>query len=114
MKKQLRDRRPIEGMPLEQAFADFEAMEPAGGQRRTRKPAKSTIASADTRSQRGAATRARTAGTNSPAKQRTKSSASRPVRKASHDPAVRKSRHERPTEAQLRDVANPDIASGRV
>src|SRR5437773_10531041 len=115
MKKQLRDRRPIEGMTLERAFSDFEAMEPAGGKRRTRKPAKATIASADTKGQRGAATRARTAGTNSPAEHRTKSSSSRsPARKASHDPAVRKPRRERPTEAQLRDVANPDIASGRV
>src|SRR5947208_16857791 len=98
MKKQLRDRRSIEGVPLERAFSDFEAMEPAGGERRTRKPAKATIASADTRSQRRAATRARTAGPNPTAEQRRKSSSSRSrARKASDDPAVRKSRHERPT-----------------
>ena len=115
MKKQLRDTRAIAGTPLERAFADFEAMEPAAGERRTRKPAKATIASADTRSQRRAATRARTAGANPIAEQPTKSSSSRsPAKKASHDPAVRKSRHEGPTEGQLRDVANPDIASGRV
>ena len=37
MKKQLRDRRGIAGTPLERTFADFEAMEPAAGEGRTRK-----------------------------------------------------------------------------
>src|SRR5438552_6247269 len=59
MKKQLRDKRPIKGHPLEEVFADFEAMTPTEGERRTRKPAKATIASAGTKSQRDAATRAR-------------------------------------------------------
>ncbi|PYS32688.1 MAG: hypothetical protein DMG14_33860 [Acidobacteria bacterium] len=59
MKKQLRDKRPIEGHPLEEVFADFEAMIPAEGERRTRKTAKATIASADTKAQKDAATRAR-------------------------------------------------------
>ena len=63
MKKQLRDKRPIEGHPLEEAFADFEALAPAEGPRRTRKPAKATIASAGTKSQRDAATRARKTAT---------------------------------------------------
>jgi hypothetical protein len=46
--------------PLEQEFSDFEAMAPTGeGKRRTRKPARSTIASADTKGQKAAATRAR-------------------------------------------------------
>ena len=59
MKKQLRDKRPIKGHPIEEVFADFEAMVPAEGERRTRKPAKATIGSADTKSQKDAATRAR-------------------------------------------------------
>ena len=63
MKKQLRDKRPIEGHPLEAVFADFEALTPTEGQRRTRKPAKATIASAGTKSQRDAATRARKTAT---------------------------------------------------
>jgi hypothetical protein len=45
--------------PVEQEFSDFEAMVPTEGIRRTRKPAKSTIASADTEGQKSAATRAR-------------------------------------------------------
>ena len=63
MKRQLRDKRPIEGHPLEEVFADFEALAPAEGERRTRKPAKATIASAGTKSQRDAATRARKTAT---------------------------------------------------
>jgi hypothetical protein len=63
MKKQLRDKRPTEGRPLEEVFADFEALTPAEGERRTRKPAKATIASAGTKSQRDAATRARKTAT---------------------------------------------------
>lgn len=42
MKRALRDkRRTMEGQPLEKVFADFEAMQPTEGERRTRKPAKS-------------------------------------------------------------------------
>jgi hypothetical protein len=63
MKKQLRDKRSIEGRPLEEVFSDFEALAPAEGERRTRKPAKATIASAGTKSQRDAATRARKVAT---------------------------------------------------
>ena len=63
MKKQLRDKRPIKGHPLEEVFADFEALAPTEGERRTRKPAKATIASAGTKGQRDAATRARKTAT---------------------------------------------------
>jgi hypothetical protein len=75
MKRALRDKRTIEGQPLEKAFADFEAMEPAEGERRTRKPAKSTIGSADTKSQKDAATRARKTAT--PTTRRAKKSIAR-------------------------------------
>ena len=64
MKRALRDKgRTLEGRPLEQVFSDFEAMEPTEGERRTRKPAKATIRSADTKGQRDAATRARKTAT---------------------------------------------------
>ena len=43
MKRALRDKRTMEGRPIEEVFADFEAMQPAEGERRTRKPAKATI-----------------------------------------------------------------------
>ena len=63
MKRALRDKRTMEGHPIEEVFADFEAMQPAEGERRTRKPAKATINSAGTKSQRDAATRARKTAT---------------------------------------------------
>jgi hypothetical protein len=63
MKKQLRDKRIMEGQPLERVFADFEAMQPTEGERRTRKPEKATIRSAGTKSQKDAATRARKTAT---------------------------------------------------
>jgi hypothetical protein len=63
MKNKFRDKRSTEGRPLEQVFGDFEAMAATEGQRRTRKPAKSTLASADTKGQKDAATRARKSAT---------------------------------------------------
>jgi hypothetical protein len=63
MKNRLRDKSPTEGRALEQVFGDFEVMAPTGGERRTRKPAKSTLASADTKGQKDAATRARKTAT---------------------------------------------------
>ena len=63
MKRALRDKRTMQGRPIEAVFGDFEAMQPTEGERRTRKPAKATINSAGTKSQRDAATRARKTAT---------------------------------------------------
>src|SRR4051812_16077354 len=59
MSRRFRDKRPLDGRPLEEAFSDYEAMEPTEGERQTRKPAKATIRSAGTKAQRDAATRIR-------------------------------------------------------
>jgi len=59
MKNQMRDKRSPAGKPLEAFFNDTNAMEPAEVERRTRKPARSTVNSAGTKAQRDAATRAR-------------------------------------------------------
>ena len=58
MKKKQRDNSPVQGQSLEETFADFEVLQPTENERRTRKPAKATIRSAGTKSQKGAATRA--------------------------------------------------------
>src|SRR5687768_11348785 len=71
MKSALRVKASGRAKPLQQEFSDFEAMVPVGeGIRRTRKPAKSTIASADTEGQKAAATRARITAKSTGSKQR--------------------------------------------
>jgi hypothetical protein len=71
MKSVFRAKSEPRGKPLEQEFSDFEAMAPVGdAKRRTRKPAKSTIASADTESQKAAATRARITAKSTGSKER--------------------------------------------
>jgi hypothetical protein len=82
MSRRLRDNRPIKGQPIEKVFADFEAMEPIEGDRHTRKPAKSTLRSAGTKSQLGAAVRQRKTAkpTNTRTKKKAGQTAGKPAR----------------------------------
>ena len=71
MKSTLRAKSGGRVKSLEQEFSNFEAMAPTGeGIRRTRKPARSTIASTDTKGQKAAATRARMTAKSTGSKER--------------------------------------------